>query len=343
MAAEGTQNGSPVMRIRLVDVAERAGVSMKSVSNVVHGHPHVSPAMRARVQQAIDDLGYRPNLTARRLATGRTGMLALALPEIDQPYYAELARHVAQAAPELGYRVLIEQTLLDADAEQAVIRDRENGVVDGVIFHPVRMTNAEIAALRQDVPLVLLGEDPPATTDHVMMDNVAAAREVIAYLVASGRRRIAFLGTVVEEVSQATAPRLQGYHEGLDAAGIPAADRPVLESTGYSAEAARAALAAALADGVAIDAVLCREDRFAVGALQALLGAGHRVPEDVAVVGWDDTHPTRWTHPQLTSVAPDKRELARVALRLVHERVLGHQGPGRHLIVPHRLVVRDSS
>lgn len=343
MARVVTTGTGAAVRIRLVDVAARAGVSMKSVSNVVHGHPHVSPAMRARVQRAIDDLGYRPNLTARRLVTGRTGMLALALPEMDQPYFAELARHVAQEAPELGYRVLIEQTLLEAEAERAVIRDRENGVVDGVIFHPIQMSNAEIAALRPDVPLVLLGEDPPATTDHVMMDNVAAAREVIEYLVASGRRRIAFLGKVVEELSQATAPRLQGYHEGLDAAGISAADRPVLSCAAYSADAARASLAAALADGVPIDAVLCREDRFAVGAVQALLGAGRRVPEDVAVVGWDDTHLTRWTHPQLTSVAPDKRELARVALRLVHERVMGHQSPGRHLTVPHRLVVRESS
>lgn len=329
--------------VRLVDVAALAGVSMKTVSNVVRGAPHVSAAMRARVQKAVEELGYRPNLTARRLVTGRTGMLALALPEMDQPYYAELARHVAQAAPELGYRVLIEQTLLDAEAEHAVIRDRETGVVDGVLFHPVRMSNDEIARLRPELPLVLLGEDAPATTDHVMIDNVAAARDVIAYLVASGRRRVAFLGTVVDETSQATKPRLRGFHEGLDAAGVPAADRPVIMCAAYSVEAAEAALEAALAAGTRIDAVMCREDRFAVGALRALHRAGQRVPEDVAVVGWDDTQPARWASPQLTSVAPDKRELARVALRLVHERVTGHQGPGRHLIVPHTLAVRDSS
>lgn len=330
-------------QVRLVDVAAHAGVSMKTVSNVVHGHPHVSAALRARVQQAIKTLGYRPNLTARRLVTGRTGMLALALPEMDQPYYSELARHVAEVAPELGYRVLMEQTMLSADAERAAIGDRENGVVDGILFHPVRMTNAEIATLPRDVPLVLFGENPPAAADHVMIDNVAAAREVIEHFAARGRRRVAFLGTVIDEVSDATAPRLQGYHEGLDSVGVPGSDRPVLMCEGYSVEASGAALSAALAEGLKIDAVMCREDRFAVGALHALRRAGLRVPEDVAVVGWDDTQPARWSQPQLSSVSPDKRELARAALRLVHERIGGYQGEGRHLIVPHRLVVRESS
>ena len=165
-------------RVRLTDVAARAGVSMKTVSNVVHHHPHVSPAMRARVQEAIDELGYRPNLTARRLATGRTGMIALAMPEIDHPYFSELSRSIAEVAAEMGYRVLIEQTLGEAEAERAVIMDREAGLVDGVIFHPVSMTTVEIGKLRRDLPLVLLGESArPLTTDHVMIDNVQAARD----------------------------------------------------------------------------------------------------------------------------------------------------------------------
>ena len=334
--------GSEV-RVRLVDVAAHAGVSMKTVSNVVHRNPHVSPAMRARVERSIDELGYRPNLTARRLATGRTGMLALALPEMDQPYYAELARHVAEIAPEFGYRVLMEQTLLSADAEHAVIGDSENGVVDGILLHSVRMSPAEISALPRDVPLVLLGESAPPAADHVMIDNVAAARAVIQHLVDAGRRRIAFLGTVVDELSDATAPRLRGYHEALDELGTAMGDRHVLLCAGYSVEASEAALSRALADGLQVDAVMCREDRFAVGALRALLRAGRRVPEDVAVVGWDDTQPARWAHPQLSSLSPDKRALARAALRLLHERITGYQGAGRHLVVPHRLVVRASS
>ena len=146
------KSGRPGNRVRLEDVAKLAGVSMKTVSNVVHDYQHVSPATRERVQAAIDQLGYRPNLTARTLATGRTGMMALAIPEIDQPYFAEIARHIGEEATRRGYRIIVEQTLNDIEAERAVIRDREEGLVDGVIFQPVRIDTMEIARLRPDTP-----------------------------------------------------------------------------------------------------------------------------------------------------------------------------------------------
>ncbi|ROR65206.1 LacI family DNA-binding transcriptional regulator [Agrococcus jenensis] len=330
-------------RVRLTDVAARAGVSMKTVSNVVHHHPHVSPAMRARVQEAIDELGYRPNLTARRLATGRTGMIALAMPEIDHPYFSELSRSIAEVAAEMGYRVLIEQTLGEAEAERAVIMDREAGLVDGVIFHPVSMTTVEIGKLRRDLPLVLLGESArPLTTDHVMIDNVQAARDGTELLRRTGRR-IAFLGTVSHDVTGSTAQRLHGYQEALELAGVPGDTSLVLETGGFRVEDARAALSAALARGLDIDAVLCRDDRFAIGALQALAEAGLSVPDDVAVLGWDDTHLATISTPTLSSIAPDKRGIARIALELLIERIGGHQGVGRHRIAPHGIEQRQST
>lgn len=315
---------------------------MKTVSNVVHGHPHVRPELRARVQAAIDELGYRPNLTARRLVTGRTGMLALALPEMDQPYFADLARHVAELAPELGYRVVIEQTLNEMGAERAVISDRENGLVDGVVFNPTQMSSDEIAGLRRDVPLVLIGEAArPTTTDHVMIDNVAAARDATAHLLTSGRRRVAFLGMVNGDPSDANALRLQGFQAAHTEIGVHADPALVLTCTDYSVEAAAHSIETVVGRQQ-IDAVLCREDRFAIGAIRALTAAGLSIPDDVAVIGWDDTQIARWSAPAITSVAPDKRELARLALGLVHERISGYQGEGRHLIAPHTLVVRDS-
>lgn len=331
-------------RVRLIDVAERAGVSMKTVSNVVRGNPVVTAQMRERVQAAIAELGYRPNLTARQLVTGRTGMLALAIPELDHPYFCELARHIAQIAPELGYRVLIEQTLVRRDAERAVISDRENGLVDGVLFHPVITTSEELAQLKPSFPLVLLGEsDPPAAADHVMIDNEMAARAAVEYLLRSGRRRIAFLGEVADTLANATAPRMRGWRSALAEAGITVSEQHVLRCEEYSTEAAAAALSSALDAGMRIDAVLCREDRFAVGALHAARAAGRRVPEDLAIVGWDDTHIARWSVPPLTAIAPDKEALARMALTLVHERIEGFTGPGRHRLVPHSIAVRASS
>ena len=206
------KSGRASQHVRLEDVALLAGVSMKTVSNVVHNHPHVSAKMRERVQAAIDELGYRPNLTARRLATGRTGMLALAIPEIDQPYFAEIARQVSAEAVRRGYRVIVEQTMNDVEAERAVLRDREEGLVDGVIFQPARIDTMEIARLRPDTPLVLLGEGArPLTTDHVMIDNVAGAREGVELLLRQGRTRIAFLGMVRGDYTESTHLRLLGY------------------------------------------------------------------------------------------------------------------------------------
>ncbi len=331
-------------RVRLADVAARAGVSSKTVSNVVHDYPHVSPELRARVQAAIEELGYRPNLTARRLVTGRTGMLALAIPWVDQPYFAELARWVGEEAARRGYRVLIEQTANSIELERAVLQDREQGLVDGVIFHPVMIDTLEIARLQPDTPLVLLGEAAsPLTTDHVMVDNVEAARAGVSLLLERGRRRIAFLATIRDDITGSTQLRLQGYQEALVGAGVRPDPALVLRSEGWAIENAAGALERALAEGVEIDAVFCRDDTFAMGALQALSAAGRRVPEDVAVLGWDDTTLARCSTPGLTSVAPDKAAIAAIALDLLQERMAGYRGIGRHRLAGYRIAERDST
>ena len=331
-------------RVRLIDVAERAQVSMKTVSNVVNGYAHVQPQMRARVQAAIDELGYRPNLTARRLATGRTGMIALAMPEIDHPYFGEMASHLAEIALQRGYRVIIEQTLSDPEAEKAVLQDREAGLVDGVIFQPTRMATLDIARLHDDLPLVLLGEvDAPVTTDHVMIDNVAAARDAAAHLVTLGRSRIAFLGLVEGDITMTNRRRMLGYQEALVDRGIRPDPGLVLTTAGFDPHDAEHAVERALEHGLDFDAILCRDDRFAAGALTALRRRGIRVPDDVAVMGWDDSAITGFTSPTLSSVAPDKRQLAANAFDLLHERMQGHHGPGRHVVVGHDIAVRASA
>ncbi len=337
-------SGRQGARVRLTDVAEHAGVSMKTVSNVVHDYPHVSTEMRARVQASIDELGYRPNLTARRLVTGKTGMIALAIPEIDQPYFAELARHISAEAGLQGYRVLVEQTLDSVEAERAVIRDREEGLVDGVIFHPVRIDTLEISRLRPGTPLVLLGEAArPVSVDHVMIDNVAAARDGVETLLTQGRQRILFLATVARELTESTHLRLQGYQEALSAAGIPVDTDLVLDSPGFGVDEVVATLAAAIASGLEFDAILCRDDLFALAAMRALAAANISVPTDVAVLGWDDTALSRYATPDISSIAPDKAALARAALSLLKDRMSGYNGVGRHLLAPYHVATRAST
>lgn len=330
--------------VRLQDVADLAGVSMKTVSNVVRDYHHVSPRMRARVEAAIAELGYRPNASARRLATGRTGMLSLAFSDVSLPYFAELARIIAHQATARGYRLLLEQTDGTIESERAIISTREAGLVDGVIFQPSRMPPLEIAKHREDVPLVLLGEGPaPLSVDHVMIDNQAAAITATSHLIALGRRRIAFIGHEEFHQSVTSMQRLTGYQLALDAAGITVDMSLVIPSSAISAAEAADALRRALAGGLSVDGIVCRDDLAAIGALRALQEHGLRVPEDVAVVGWDDISMASFTHPSLTTVAPDTTQIATMALDMLEERIGGYSGLGRHRIADYTFPVRESA
>ncbi|MFC4942833.1 LacI family DNA-binding transcriptional regulator [Pseudonocardia sp. GCM10023141] len=331
-------------RVTLRDVAVRAGVSTKTVSNVVRGYRHVSTPMRERVQAALDELGYRPNLSGRSLATGRSSMLALAVPDLRRPYFAELAHVFARVSTAGGYRLLLEETGGTPEGERAVLRDLEAGVVAGVVIHPQALTAAELEGLRRDTPLVFLGEDPrPPTADQVAIDNVAAADEAMAHLLGLGRRRIGFLGHEVGEPSRPSELRIAGYRLALARAGLTFDDGLLVARDGGDAVGAEAALGAALDAGLTLDGLLCRDDLAAIGALRALRRRGIDVPGDVAVIGWDAIELGASTVPSLTTVEPDTDALVRRALGLLLERIEEPETPGRHVTVGHRILVRESA
>lgn len=331
-------------RVRLQDVAEHAGVSTKTVSNVVNDYTHVTPEMRARVQASIAELGYRPNATARRLATGRTGTLALAVSDVSIPYFAELARTVARQAAARGYRLLLEQTGDTIEAERSMLLGRESGLVDGLIFQPSRLETAELARYTLQAPMVLLGENAaPDSVDNVMIDNVRAARRVTDHLVGLGCRRIGFVGHEAGGVSETSRQRLEGMRAALHDAGLDAFPGLEIPTSAIGAAQAEQAVGAALDAGIEVDGFFCRDDLSALGTLRALRVRGIAVPERVAVVGWDDVAWAPFVEPTLTSVRPNTERLAQMALDLLEERIAGESGPGRHLIVEHSLVVRESA
>ncbi|MFZ7088870.1 LacI family DNA-binding transcriptional regulator [Curtobacterium sp. RRHDQ10] len=331
-------------QVTLQDVAARAGVSMKTVSNVVRDYEHVSPRMRDRVQAVIDELGYRPNRTGRSLATGRSNVLGLAFPDLRNPYFAELAHVIARVADERGYRILLTETGGTEDGERAALHDRESGMVDGVLMQPQSLRGAELERVLNGTPIVVLGEDPePADADHVAIDNVAAAAEAVAHLVRSGRRRIGFLGHEPDHPGRTSALRLRGYRQALEDAGLPFDPDLLIARGDEDAHGAEVALDAALADGLDVDGLLCREDLAAIGALRSLRRHGVSVPDDVAVIGWDAIRLGASTDPSLTTVAPDTRALAEQALDLLLLRIGGSTEPGRHVVVGHSLVLRESA
>ncbi|WTC15414.1 LacI family transcriptional regulator [Streptomyces cellulosae] len=179
----------------LREVAERAGVSMRTVSNVVRGTGRFSEATRQRVERAVEELGYRPNSAARRLRTGRSGVLLLAVPELTMPYWAELAEHVLREAAARDCTLLVEVTGGRPEAELEIAVGHTDPMVDGIILSPLALDDRAAARAADPAPLVLLGErvhDLPCA--HVTVDNTAAAREATEHLLARGRRRDGVVG-----------------------------------------------------------------------------------------------------------------------------------------------------
>lgn len=317
---------------------------MRTASNVVNDFPHVSPATRARVRAAIDELGYRPNLSAKQLKYGRGGFLALAIPQIDSPYFAELAQMFTAAAAELGWIALMDVTGGTAAQERLVLSGMPSHMVDGVLFSPLAVTADDFARRRDTTPLVLLGERAvPDGYDHVAVDSVAASRAMTEHLLGLGRRRVAVVG--YEAFDGTASVRMRGYEEALEAAGIPLDPSLTVGVAAYAREEGRRAMERLLALPEPPDAVFCFNDLMAVGALRACRLAGVRVPEDVAVAGFDDIGESAFSEPPLTTIAPDLEALTREALRLVVGRVDGSRDPDQteDVVIAWSLVVRAST
>lgn len=332
-------------RPRLKDVAERAGVSLKTASNVVNDFPYVSDETRRRVQEAIEALGYQPNVSARNLARGRTGIIALAIPQLDMPYMAELARHVIEAADRHSWIVLVEQTLGRPEWENGTVLGDLFRRIDGLIYSPGLADVGSLESVDAGLPIVLLGENLYDTRfDHVAIDNVAAARTATEHLLSIGRRRIAAVGVRRGRQGGTTRERLEGYRQALRAAGLrgdPKLVRPAGSLRGEEGERVAESL---LRLPEPPDGVFCFTDWLALGVLRALHNHGVRVPEDIAVVGFDNIPYGRVATPSITTIAPDKRQIARISVDLLAARLgaRGHREP-HSTIVDYELVVREST
>ena len=336
------------MTSTLHDVARAAGVSIKTVSNVINDWPHVSTATRSRVQQVIDELGYRPNLSARGLRSGKTGVIGLAVPSLRENYFAELADAVIRAAAKRDIQVVVEQTNGDREQELLALSGGRLRFVDGLLFSPVQIGQVDVDLLRTGVPLVLLGERIfGGPTDHVTMHNISSARAAVEHLLEIGRRRIALIGppAVAEDDASSASLRELGYRQALEAAGI-ALDPELIVRGGQWGRATGVAGIRQLRDrGVNFDAVFALNDTLGLGALRALVAAGVGVPDDVAVMGFDNIDEGRFSWPSLSTVDPGRLEIAESAVSLLLERVnaKGDPTPPRTVKAGYRIVRREST
>ncbi|RFA10942.1 LacI family transcriptional regulator [Subtercola boreus] len=328
------------------DVAALAGVSVKTVSNVLAGYEHVSEKMRTRVMDAVGELDYEINVSARNLRVGSTKVLGLAVPELSQAYFAELADAVIRAAGARGYTVLIEQTIVDRSAEITAVSAMRRHSIDGLIYSPLAIGAADVAQLDVDFPLVVLGERVEGSrADHVTMSNVQAMRAATTHVLELGRRRIAVIGAQPDGPVGTAASRLRGYTEALAEFGIAVDPELVVTAALWHRTYGVEAMDRLLASGVDFDAVVCFNDALALGAMRSLHKHGRRIPADVIVVGFDDIEDSAYSTPSLTTVSPQRDEIARRAVEILVDRIEGDavRTEPQHVETGYLLVARESS
>ncbi|MEU8223489.1 LacI family DNA-binding transcriptional regulator [Kribbella sp. NPDC048915] len=332
------------MAVTMRDVAREAGVSPKTVSNVMNGYPYIREETRSKVLAAIDALGYRMNLSARNLKSGRTGVIALAVPELSNPYFAELADAAIAAAGEHGLTVMIETTGADRERELTALARPRGHLVDGLLYSPLGLGPEDVDQLRTHTPMVLLGERIfHGPVDHVMIDNVDGTKAVVRHLLDQGRRRIAVIGIRPGEDVGTAAIRYGAYAEALAEYGVPVPEKLAVTGGKWHRSSGAEAMEELLALGEPFDAVFALNDTLALGAIRALTAHGVRIPDDVAVAGFDNIDEASYSSPTLTTVDPDRVHIARTAVDLLVERMNGDVSEHREIVSPYTLHTREST
>ena len=320
-------------------MARLAGVSPTTVSNVVNGLVPVRPETRLKVERALSALDYVPNLSARGLRNGRTGVIALALPNLSTPYSAVLVHHIVRAATQRGWIVQIEETGLGSRREAELLSRARANLVDGLILNPVLLESSAVQRGVSLPPVVLIGEVDQPSADHVWIDNIAAARAITELLLAYGHRRIAILGVRNSATSRL---REQGYRVAMAAANLPTYGAMEIGCRKWTSDAAYEATRAWLTEHEPPQALFAFTDSLALGALHALAESGLRVPQDVSVVGYDDVPEAAHYAPPLTTVGFDKNAFADAVLDQLSTRVADPSGPITSRTIAFQLMERDS-
>jgi LacI family transcriptional regulator len=318
----------------ILDVARAAGVSTATVSRAMNGRV-VSPAARAKVEEAVERLGYRPNSVARGLATGRSGVIGVIVPDVAGPLYAQMARGIEDVTEPLGLQFFLLTDNRSAELERQALRTLLERQVDGVILIGSRLPADELEELvgTRTGAVLVEREAPLDPFTSISLDNEGGAYAATEHLIERGHRRIAH----VTGLRKAGERRLSGYLRALEDAGLPSG--PLID--GDFTEASGVVAAQGLRALPDVTAVFCANDRIALGLVSALLAEGWRLPDELSIIGFDDLPFSAYLSPSLTTVRQDARAMGRLAAQRVVAAMSGSAEPSAAL-VPTSLVVRAS-
>ncbi|MBM6699664.1 LacI family DNA-binding transcriptional regulator [Bifidobacterium pullorum subsp. saeculare] len=348
------QTGANGRRVTLRDVAQEAGVSLKTASNVINGTGRMAEATRLRVQQVIDRLGYQVNVAARNLNRDRTGVITLAVPSLTPPYLAELANRVIDAARERGYSVYV-TTYAEGSAKGArdLLARFNTTVSDGLILSMSEVETIAPEDLDVDFPLVVVGARSTwGLCDHVTPDDVQAASEAARYLFSRGSRQLAVVGVrdLIDEETALTATegnaqqRLRGVLEECRRQGHPLNLRLV----GYTGQdwtigSGYRVTQRLLDAGVPFDGIVAFNDQLAIGAVSALTANGREIPGQVQVIGFDNIEEAAYLQTPLTTMDSRLDWTAPTAVGRIIARIDGSSLEPELLTIPSRVIARATT
>lgn len=328
-------------RVTVQRVADAAGVSIASVSRVLNGLA-TSDDVSARVRTAVTELGYVPSATARSLKAGKTDQIAFAVADVGNPVYVAMMHEVAQVIADSGYRLMLSSTGNDARAQIDVLDSLSRGFADGLLLSPLRLTDELIERLQTThLPIVIIGSLPEGVElDSVRANSPVGVGLAVDHLAEQGRTHIGFVNGPVD-TTPGTA-RLSGYVAAMTAAGLPMQADTQVSAEDFTYRAGLDAVATLL-DQSTPDALICANDLLAIAALKVITERGLRVPEDIALVGMDDTDMAEFAIPSITSVNLGSRVRAETAAQLLLRRIAEPDAPVRTIVIAPTLTVRGSS
>jgi LacI family transcriptional regulator len=329
--------------VTLADVARAAGVSAKTVSRVINHNDYVSDETREQIERAIEALGYRPNRLARSLASNRSFIIGLTLPDVTNPFFPEIMRGAEMVAQEHGYNLLAYNTDLDPQRERDGLSLLEETRVDGIIICTVSLSDPDLSAAlqRHRAAVVINRLLPDGPAGIVRVDYFSAMRKMVQHVLDTGRRRIGYLDVSRSAYSYSSKERYRGFQAAME-------DNHLSANTQYirrciaSIESSRQVACDLLTDHPEIDALICYNDIIAGGALEACAKLGITVPDQVAITGFDDIMFSSIFKVALTTMHVPKFDLGVRAAQMLFERIDGDLTQSE-IVLDAELVIRQST
>ena len=330
------------MTVTIKDVAIKAGVSPATVSRVVRNNGYVSDRTRKKVLAAIKNLEYRPNAIARSMVTKSTSTIGLVVTDITNPFFAQLARGVEDVVWKKGYTLFLANTDEDLDHEQAIVHVMQEKRVDGLIIVPASSTAAPHIhdIIERGIPLVLADRKlKDCEADVVMVNNETGAYQAVSHLLSLNYQRI---GMIMDNPEISTnVERSLGYRKALHEAGLPI-DESLIQSCHYTHQSAYKLVLEMLKQSPAPNALFTANNFMTIGALKAVRELQLKIPEDIALVGFDELDWDGIQNTDMTVVAQPVRDIGREAAHRLISRINNDNSPTQEIRLKTRFIIRDS-